>query len=123
MDMKPLEADVSCIDPGSVACLFKIPELVYSREEDLSQRLSTILNALHTCGASCLMLLEWPAGEIGTVSGGGEQAEYENIYYRNTVRDILRTGIEGNLPGTELEELIRKADIDEKIRDCSGQWL
>ena len=44
--------------------------------------------------------------------------KYENIYYRNTVRDILRTGIEGNLPGTELEELIRKADIDEKIRDC-----
>ncbi len=118
MDMKPLEADVSCIDPGSVACLFKIPELVYSREEDLSQRLSTILNALHTCGASCLMLLECRQGRSELYLGAVNKQKYENIYYRNTVRDILRTGIEGNLPGTELEELIRKADIDEKIRDC-----
>ena len=51
MDMKPLEADVSCIDPGSVACLFKILRGVLPDA------------------------FRMQAGEIGTVSGGGEQAE------------------------------------------------
>lgn len=118
MDLKPLDGEAACIDPGSVACLFRIPELVYSKEDDLFQRLTTILNALHTCGASCLMFLECRQGKSELYLGAVNKQKYENIYYRNTIRDILRTGIEGNLPGTELVELVKKSDIDEKIRDC-----
>lgn len=118
MDLKPLNGEAACIDPGSVACLFRIPELVYSKEDDLFQRLTTILNALHTCGASCLMFLECRQGKSELYLGAVNKQKYENIYYRNTIRDILRTGMEGNLPGTELVELVKKSDIDEKIRDC-----
>ncbi|MCC8029674.1 MAG: DUF87 domain-containing protein [Lachnospiraceae bacterium] len=118
METRPMSDEESGIDPGNVLCLFRVPELVYSREDDLHQRLTTILNALYTCGASCLMLLQCREGRSELYLGAINKQKYENIYYRDTIRDVLRTGIEGNLPGTELEEVVRRADIDEKIREC-----
>ncbi|MCD8111046.1 MAG: DUF87 domain-containing protein [Clostridiales bacterium] len=118
METRPMSNEESGIDPGNVLCLFRVPELVYSSEDDLHQRLTTILNALHTCGASCLMLLQCRQGRSELYLGAINKQKYENIYYRDTIRDVLRTGIEGNLPGTELEEVVRRADIDEKIREC-----
>jgi hypothetical protein len=36
----------------------------------------------------------------------------------NAVRGILREGIDGNLPGTELEEIVSRREIENKINQC-----
>lgn len=108
------------IRAGDVACLFKISELVFSTAEGSQERLSTILNSLHACGASCLMLLECQNGRSELYLGAVNKKRYDNVFFLNTIREALRIGIEGNLPGTELEELRSRQDIQEKLEECIG---
>ena len=53
-----LAAETEQIIPGNVACLFKITEFVYNREENTMAKITTILNSLHSCGASCMLLIK-----------------------------------------------------------------
>lgn len=109
---------IRAIQPGDVTCLFRVPELVFHREEGNQERFTTVLNALHAAGASCLMLLQCRGGRSELYLGAVNKQRYENVYYMNTVRDILRMGIEGNLPGTELKELVSRREIEDKLEQC-----
>src|SRR5699024_11097784 len=106
------------IQPGDVTCLFRVTELVFSREEGSHSRLTTVLNALHAGGASCLLLLQCCNGRSELYLGAVNKQRYDNTYYMNTVRDILRSGIEGNLPGTEVAELVSRQEIEQKLEQC-----
>lgn len=106
------------IRPGDVTCLFRITELVFRREEGSLNRFTTVLNALHAAGASCLMLLQCQNGRSELYLGAVNKQRYDNVYYMNTIRDILRTSVEGNLPGTELAEIISRQDIESKLSQC-----
>lgn len=123
MDQLPqceLNHDIAEIRPCDVTCLFRISELVFDKEEGSLKGLTTVLNALNSCGASCIMLLQCREGRSELYLGAVNKKRYQNMYYLNTVRDILRTGIEGNLPGTELQELISREQIEHKILECLG---
>ena len=115
---KGLDATPRSIQPGDVTCLFRVTELVFSREEGSHSRLTTVLNALHAGGASCLLLLQCCNGRSELYLGAVNKQRYDNTYYMNTVRDILRSGIEGNLPGTEVAELVSRQEIEQKLEQC-----
>jgi len=46
---------------------------------------------------------------------------YENPYYLLTLKNILQTGIQGNLPGTELEEIQKVSDVRKNIDTMLGK--
>ncbi len=115
---KPLDSISEAIDPSSVTCLFQVTELVFRREEGSLEPFTTVLNALHASGASCLMLLQCQNGRSELYLGAVNKQRYDNIFYMNTIRDILRSGIEGNLPGTELKEIVSRRDIERKLGQC-----
>lgn len=93
-----------------VLCLFQISEIVYDENESSADKLSIVFSALHSCGASCLMILECVEGRTELYLGAVNKQRYENIYYLNVIRDILKTSIYGNLPGSEIKEVVsRKA--------------
>lgn len=106
------------ICPEDVTCLFRVNELVFRREEGSLERFTTVLNALHAAGASCLMLLQVQNGRSELYLGAVNKQRYDNVFYMNTIRDILRTGIDGNLPGTELKEIVSRKDIEFKLNQC-----
>ena len=106
------------IRAGDVTCLFRVTELVFSRTEGSQERLSTVLNSLHACGASCVMLLECQNGRSELYLGAVNKRRYDNGFFLNTIREALRIGIEGNLPGTELEEIVNRQEIQDKLEEC-----
>lgn len=106
------------IRPEDVTCLFRVSELVFRREEGSLDRFTTVLNALHAAGASCLMLLQCQNGRSELYLGAVNKQRCDNVFYMSTIRDILRTGIEGNLPGTELKEIVSRKDIAIKLNQC-----
>lgn len=118
MDILPIAETVEKIRPGDVACLFRITELVFQRDKGCQRELTTVLNALHACGASCLMLLQCHEGNCELYLGAVNKRRHDNPFYLNTIRDILRSGLEGNLPGTELIELVSRRDIEQKLEEC-----
>lgn len=115
---RPVDTLTYEICPEDVTCLFRVNELVFRREEGSLDRFTTVMNALHAAGASCLMLLQVQNGRSELYLGAVNKQRYDNVFYMNTIRDILRTGIEGNLPGTELKEIISKKDIEIKLNQC-----
>lgn len=115
---RPVDALTCEIRPEDVTCLFRVTELVFCRDEGSLDRFTTVLNALHAAGASCLMLLQCQNGRSELYLGAVNKQRYDNVFYMNTIRDILRTGIEGNLPGTELKEIVSKKDIAIKLSQC-----
>ena len=118
LDARPLADTARGISAGDVVCLFRVTELVFSRQEGSHDRLSTVLNSLHACGASCLMLLECQNGRAELYLGAVNKRRYDNVYFLNTIREALRTGLEGNLPGTELTELVGRQEIQDKLDEC-----
>lgn len=118
MPVAELEPEISKIKPCDVTCLFRMTELVFNKDEGSINRLTTVLNALHSSGTSCLMLLQCQNSRIELYLGAVNKHRYENKYYMNTVRSILREGISGNLPGTELQEIVSRQEIEHKINQC-----
>lgn len=112
------DQDALRIRPADVTCLFRITELVFNRSEGSLERLAVVLNSLHACAASCVMLLECKNGRSELYMGAVNKQRYDNANYLNTLREILRSGLEGNLPGTELRELVSRAEIDSKLEQC-----
>lgn len=115
---RAIRPEIEEICPGDVACLFRVSELVCNKDEGSLQGLTTVLNALHACGATCLMLLQCVEGRSELYLGAVNKRRYQNPSYLNTIRDILSTGLEGNLPGTELKEVVRRSEIESKMREC-----
>lgn len=121
LDMLPLceiSPEILGIRPGDVTCLARVTELVCNKEEGTQKDLTTVLNALNSCGATCIMLLQCREGRSELYLGAVNKKKYQNVYYLNTIRDILRTGIEGNLPGTELQEIYSREQIENKLAEC-----
>ena len=106
------------INPSDVTCIFQITELVYNCSEDTLSKFTTILNSLHSCGASCLLLIKCQRGRCEMYIGAVNKQRYNNIFYLNTIRDVLRNGLEGNLPGTELREIYLRKEIGATLRQC-----
>ncbi|MBR2257708.1 MAG: ATP-binding protein [Blautia sp.] len=113
-----LAAETEQIIPGNVACLFKITEFVYNREENTMAKITTILNSLHSCGASCMLLIKCVNGSCEIYIGAINKQRYDNVFFLNTIRDVLRNGIEGNMPGTEIQEIYARNDIEDTLREC-----
>lgn len=115
---RSLDSDMQAIRPGDVTCLYRITELVFSRSEGSLDHFTTVMNSLHSCGASCLMLLQCTNGRSELYIGAVNKQRYENANYMNTIREILKSGIEGNLTGTELCEIVSRREIDQKLEQC-----
>lgn len=113
-----IRSEIADIRPSDVVCLFRITELVCSREDGSIQGLTTVLNALHSCGATCMMLLQCREGRSELYLGAVNKQKSRNLYYLNTIRDILSTGLEGNLPGTEMQEVLTRDEIERKLQEC-----
>ena len=114
----PLSDQVRAIRPGDVTCLFRVKELVFDRKEGSLAPLSIVLNSLHACGASCILILQCQGGRSELYIGAVNKLHYDNPFYLSTIREALRSGIEGNMPGTELEEIISRKGIEERLGLC-----
>jgi hypothetical protein len=121
---------VRIIDPDSInsniviedaTCLFKLKELVYSQEEGLTDKIATVFNAMNMCEATFIAMFECKNGKVTVYIGVVNKKNYENPYYLLTLKNILETGIQGNLPGTELEEIRKAADVKKKIASMLGK--
>lgn len=112
-ELKVLELDDNSrsINAEDVLCLFRITELVYDDGDSKTDKFSIVFNALHSCGASCIMILEFFEGRTELYLGAINKQRYENINYLNVIRDILKTSIQGNLPGSEIKEVVSKTAI------------
>ncbi|MGN1203301.1 MAG: helicase HerA domain-containing protein, partial [Eubacterium sp.] len=115
---RPIGDEVTAIRPGDVTCMFRVTELVFSRSEGSLEHFTTVLNSLHACGASCIMLLQCQNGRSELYLGAVNKQRYANSNYMNTIREILRSGIEGNLAGTEINEIVSRQEIDLKLEQC-----
>ena len=62
LEARPLLDRIRAIRPGDVACMFQIKELVFDRREGSIAPLSIVLNSLHACGASCILVLQCQGG-------------------------------------------------------------
>jgi len=113
-----LDDESQKIHAEDVLCLFKISEIVYDENEAGADKFSVVFNALHSCGASCIMILECVEGRTELYLGAVNKQRYENIFYLNIVRDILKTSIYGNLPGSEIEEVISRKDIKKVLQNA-----
>lgn len=113
----PLDKDSQSVHAEDVLCLFKISELVYDDNISSYDRFSIVFNALHACGASCIMILECMEGHSDLYLGAINKQRCENIYYLNIIRDILKTSISGNLPGSEITEIISRKSIKKVLQN------
>ena len=118
LNIIPLDKDSQNILAEDVLCLFKISEIVYDENEQSVDKFSIVFNALHSCGASCIMILECIEGRSDLYIGAVNKQKYENIYYLNVIRDILKTSIYGNLPGSEIKEVISRKDIKKVLQNA-----
>lgn len=112
----PTKEGLRSIPIGDVTCLFRVKELVFTPEQGCLRQLTTVLNALHSAGGSCLMLLQCQGGKIELYLGVVNKQRCGNPYYLHTLREILRSGLEGNLPGTRLEEVVARSEVDAQLR-------
>lgn len=118
LEALPLPEQVRGIRPGDVTCLFRIRELVFDRGEGSLAPLSIVLNSLHACGASCILILQCQGGRSELYIGAVNKLRADNPFYLSTIREALRSGIEGNMPGTELDEIISRKGIEERLGLC-----
>lgn len=118
LNIVPLDEDSQNIHAEDVLCLFKISEIVYDENDQSSDKFSVVFNALHSCGASCIMILECIEGRSDLYIGAVNKQRYENIYYLNVIRDILKTSIYGNLPGSEIKEVVSRRDIKKVLQNA-----
>jgi len=118
LNIIPLDEKSQTIQAEDVLCLFKISEIVYDQAESDNDKLSIVFNALHSCGASCMMILECVEGRSDLYIGAINKQRYENIYYLNVIRDILKTSMYGNLPGSEIKEIVSRKDIKKVIQNA-----
>ncbi len=118
LNIIPLDENSQTIRAEDVLCLFKISEIVYDQAESGTDKFSIVFNALHSCGASCMMILECVEGRSDLYIGAINKQRYENIYYLNVIRDILKTSIYGNLPGSGIKEIVSRKDIKKVIQNA-----
>ena len=118
LNIIPLDQESQNILAEEVLCLFRISEIVYDENEQSADRFSVVFNALHACGASCIMILECIEGRSDLYIGAVNKQKYENIYYLNVIRDILKTSIYGNLPGSEIKEVLSRKDIKKVLQNA-----
>ena len=62
LDICPLDEESKKIKPEDVLCLFKISEIVYNNDNSSTDKFSIVFDALHSCGASCIMILQYIEG-------------------------------------------------------------
>lgn len=117
LDICNLDKESQSINAEDVLCLFKITEIVYNENDVDIDKFSIVFSALHSCGASCIMILECVEGKTELYLGAVNKKRYQNIYYLNIIRDILKTSIYGNLPGCEMKEVISRKDIKKILYD------
>ncbi|MBQ9116963.1 MAG: DUF87 domain-containing protein, partial [Clostridia bacterium] len=117
MDIIRMYDESRSIRAEDVLCLFNISEIVYDDNEAQEEKFSVVFNALHSCGASCIMILECIEGRTDLYLGAVNKQRCENIYYLNIIRDILKTSVSGNLPGSEIREIVSRKEINRIITD------
>lgn len=115
MDLDTVSQSIHAED---VLCLFRISEIVYDENESAADKFSIVFSALHSCGASCLMILECVEGRTELYLGAVNKQRCENIYYLNVIRDILKTSIYGNLPGSEIQEVVSRKSMKKILKNA-----
>ncbi|HHV13116.1 MAG TPA: ATP-binding protein [Clostridiales bacterium] len=116
-----LDDETSRIPIEEATCLFQLKELVYSREEGLTDKIATVFHAVNMCEGSFIALLECKNGKVTIYIGVVNKKNYENPYFLLTLKNILQSGMQGNLPGTVLDEVQKASDVKKKIDGMLGK--
>jgi hypothetical protein len=119
--IEELDNETFQIPIEEATCLFQLKELVYSREEGLTDKIATVLHAVNMCEGSFIALLECKHGKVTIYIGVVNKKNYKNPYYLLTLKNILQSGMQGNLPGTVLEEVQKASDVKKKIDGMLGK--
>lgn len=114
----PIDQSIAQIHADDIVCLYRITELVCNKKDGCAKAMTTVLNALHSVKATCIMLLQCVEGRSELYLGAVNKKNCDNYYYLTTIQNVLRTALEGNLPGTEFQEIISRQDLDKKLREC-----
>ncbi|MCR5783259.1 MAG: DUF87 domain-containing protein [Clostridia bacterium] len=118
LGLNKLSREIASMNPVEALCLFKINELVFDSDNKDEDKLISVFKALHACGASALIMLKHENEHNELYIGAINKQRYENSQYRNTIREVLLSSIQGNLPGTELTEFDDTKVIQSKLDDC-----
>ena len=85
LEARPLLDRIRAIRPGDVACMFQIKELVFDRREGSIAPLSIVLNSLHACGASCILVLQCQGGRSELYIGAVNKLHPDTPFYLSTI--------------------------------------
>jgi hypothetical protein len=101
--------------------LRKLCRIVYDRNEDNLDKLTSVYSAVGNCGASCVMILKGHKTHtdiyLGVHSGASDNAK------ATVACDIFFNALKGNFPGMELEEIRacdKKIFAESIIREQDG---
>lgn len=106
----------SKIPVEQVVCLFHLDELVFLQQDGYFEQLTTVLNALHKCEASCILLLRHE-NHKNDLYLGVVNRRTDNLNYLSVLRGVLKGGVEETLDGTRLQE-VPKSRIQDTLEHC-----
>lgn len=115
--LRPVQRQQSAPIPvEQVMCLFHLDELVFLQQDGYFEQLTTVLNALHKCEASCILLLRHEDHKNDLYLGVVNRRT-ENLNYLSVLRGVLKGGVEETLDGTRLQE-VPKSQIQDTLERC-----
>lgn len=116
MEIIPVSNKIKSIEMKECTWLFRIDQFVYSQNEEVQEKLSTVTNAIYLSGATAVLLIHNREGRVSFYIGVVNKGMGSDLA---TMKSVLQSGLEGNFPGSKLSELSIR-DVDEKMEDFFG---
>ncbi len=110
-EIVPVPKEIEEIDFNSSIRLLKLGKFVYERDENIIEKLSSVYSALHGGKSSVFLLIK---------SNGVECEFFIGVRNKNNATqsvNILKSSLEGNFPGTKLEEDFSTNEIQSIMND------
>lgn len=106
--VKPSDEDVD-IEPKEVGALYKLTKLVWNRDEKFLDKLTTIVNVVHSIGSSLVTLIISEGGVveyyIGIVSKEFRLGNDTDERRRNVDKKAFSGALSGNMIGSDIESI------------------
>lgn len=116
MELLPVPDKLKAVQMKECTWLFRIDQFVFSQEEDIQEKLATIVNAINLSGATAVLMIHSSEGHVSFYIGVVDKGMGSDLA---TMKSILQSGIDGNFPGSVLNELNIHA-IEGKLEDIFG---
>lgn len=110
-EVVPVDADLDSATIRQQIRLFKVGKLVYDKNENSIDKLSSVYNALFNVRSAIVMILDSDGEQTNLYLGVRANRDEKNI---NVAKETLEKSFLGNFPGSDIENL-RNPQIEELL--------